>query len=312
VRAGRDGGAAGVARRFGGAAGVARRFGGAGNGIRGAGLVTAALPALDAAVVFGSGLAVVPDGVEVEAELAYEELGWPVSGVGGHASRLLVGRRGGRRVALAWGRPHLYEGRSREELERHVRDLCDAGARHLVLTNSCGALRADVAPGTALVAVEVVDLQAAPETEPPRWPGTDPARAAVVCAAFAAHVPARAGVYVAVPGPQYETPAEVAWLSAYGDVVGMSTAPEARVAAACGVPVDLVSLVVNRAAAVGEHADVLAAAAAFEPALRAALGRLLDEPPVPDPAAPRPSSDARPPSDPPPSSDPPSSSDPTR
>lgn len=248
---------------------------------RGAPPATAALPPLDAAVVFGSGLAVVPDGVEVEAELSYAELGWPVSGVGGHPSRLLVGRLGALCVGLAWGRPHLYEGWTRAELERPARDLCAVGARRLVLTNSCGALRPEVGAGDAVVALQVVDLQEAPELEPPRLTATHPARAAEVCAAFAAHVPARAGVYVAVPGPQYETPAEVAWLATYGDVVGMSTAPEVRAAAACGVPVDLVALVVNRAAAVGEHADVLAAAAAFAPALRAALQTLLPPPEPP-------------------------------
>ncbi|HSL95752.1 MAG TPA: purine-nucleoside phosphorylase, partial [Thermoleophilia bacterium] len=252
--------------------------------------VTAALPRLDAAVVVGSGLAVVPDGVEVEAELGYAELGWPVSGVGGHASRLLVGRRDARRVGLAWGRPHLYEGWSRGELERPVRDLCAAGARHLVLTNSCGALRPSVAPGEAVVALEVVDLQEAPEVEPPRLAATEAARAAEVCAALAAHVPARSGVYVAVPGPQYETPAEVAWLATYGDVVGMSTAPEVRAARDCGAEVDLIALVVNRAAAVGEHGDVLAAAAAFATALRAVLGPLLDDAPAgPAATAPPPS-----------------------
>lgn len=240
--------------------------------------MTAALPRLDAAVVFGSGLAVVPDGVEIEAELGYAELGWPVGGVAGHASRLLLGRLGALRVGLAWGRPHLYEGWSLDELERPVRDLCAAGARRLVLTNSCGALRPSIGLGAALVALEVVDLQEAPEVEPERMAATDPARAAHVCAVLAAHVPARAGVYVAVPGPQYETPAEVRWLADYGDVVGMSTAPEVRAARDCGAEVDLVSLVVNRAAAVGEHGDVLAAAAAFEPALRAVLGPLLEDP----------------------------------
>ncbi len=194
------------------------------------------------------------------------------------------------RVGLAWGRPHLYEGWTREELERPLRDLCAAGARRLVLTNSCGALRPSIAPGEALVAVEVVDLQEAPAVEPVRMAATDAARAANVCAALAAHVPARAGVYVAVPGPQYETPAEVAWLAAYGDVVGMSTAPEVRAARDCGVEVDLIALVVNRAAAVGEHGDVLAAAAAFEPALRAVLGPLLEGVPAGRAAtAPRPS-----------------------
>jgi purine-nucleoside phosphorylase len=245
-------------------------------------VIAVALPPLDLAVVFGSGLAVVPEGLTVEAELDYDELGWPVSGVGGHASRLLVARRGALRVGLAWGRPHLYEGWSREELERPARDLCAAGVRRVVLTNTCGALRSSVGPGDAVVVVEVVDLQEAPgieaeapQVEPERLPATSATRAGALCAVLTAHLPARVGTYVAVPGPQYETPAEVAWLATYGDVVGMSTAPEVRAARACGCEVELISLVVNRAAAVGEHADVLAAAAGFEAALSAALGAVV-------------------------------------
>jgi purine-nucleoside phosphorylase len=234
-----------------------------------------ALPPLDVAVVFGSGLAVVPDGLTVEAELGYEELGWPVSGVGGHASRLLVARRDALRVGLAWGRPHLYEGWTREELERPVRDLCAAGATRVVLTNSCGSLRPSVKPGDALIAVEVVDLQEAPLEEPDRLVVTSARRAGALCAVLTAHLPARVGAYVAVPGPQYETPAEVAWLATYGDVVGMSTAPEVRAARACGCEVELIALVVNRAAAVGEHGDVLEAANRFETALRAVLGTIV-------------------------------------
>jgi purine-nucleoside phosphorylase len=238
-------------------------------------VTTAALPPLDLAVVFGSGLAVVPDGLEVEAELDYGELGWPVSAVGGHASRLLVASCGPLRVGLAWGRPHLYEGWSSEELERPVRDLCAAGARRVVLTNTCGALRPAVAPGDAVIVGEVVDLQGPTETEPERLPATSATRAGALCAVLTAHLPARVGAYVAVPGPQYETPAEVAWLATCGDVVGMSTAPEVRAARACGCEVELISLVVNRAAAVGEHGDVLAAAAGFEAALAAALGAIV-------------------------------------
>jgi purine-nucleoside phosphorylase len=88
-------------------------------------------------------------------------------------------------------------------------------------------------------------------------------------------MPARAGVYVAVPGPQYETPAEAAWLAGYGDVVGMSTAPEVRAARRAGAELCLLSLVVNRAAAVGSHEEVLATAARFRAAVGAALEDVL-------------------------------------
>ena len=80
-----------------------------------------------------------------------------------------------------------------------------------------------------------------------------------------------AGVYVSVCGPQFETPAEVAWLAGYGDVVGMSAAPEARAAAATGVESCLLALVANVAAAVGSHADVLAAGAGLARLLAAGL-----------------------------------------
>jgi purine-nucleoside phosphorylase len=82
-----------------------------------------------------------------------------------------------------------------------------------------------------------------------------------------------AGTYVSVCGPQFETPAEVAWLAGYGDVVGMSAAPEARAAAATGVECCLLALVANVAAAVGSHDDVLAAGGRLAGLLAAGLTR---------------------------------------
>ena len=232
-------------------------------------------PALDrvaafaphAAVVFGSGLATLPrDGV-VRDELAYDELGWPRTAVPGHANRLSLveapaddGTR--LRLALACGRPHLYEGWDEEELGRCVRDLCAAGVSRIMLTNSSGALRPEVEPGTVVACLAVVDLQTAP-------PGEDPLVLTVcrrdeaegAAAALAPH--GRTGVYVAVSGPQFETPAEVKWLRRYGDVVGMSAAPEVRAAHAAGASACLLALVANRAAAVRSHDDVLTGGASL-------------------------------------------------
>jgi purine nucleoside phosphorylase len=83
--------------------------------------------------------------------------------------------------------------------------------------------------------------------------------AAALTAATAGRTPASAGVYVSVLGPQFETPAEVAWLAGYGHVVGMSAAPEVRAARAAGASCALLALVANRAAAAGSHDEVLAA-----------------------------------------------------
>ena len=104
-------------------------------------------------------------------------------------------------------------------------------------------------------------------------------------AALGADALAGAATYVAVCGPQFETPAEAAWLSGYGDVVGMSAAPEVRAAAAAGVDCCLVALVANRAGAAGSHGDVLLAGRRLAGLLAAGLARLLTAR-WPEPAAP--------------------------
>ena len=219
-----------------------------------------------ALVVFGSGLAVLPHGAVVHDELAYVDLGWPCTAVRGHANVLrLVKVAGadscaGTRLALACGRPHAYEGWPQDALPHCVRDVVGLGVPHVVLTNSCGSLRAAVQPGDVVVCDTVVDLQAAPSGPRPSSLPVCPQRAAVAVAqALASGGPARTGTYVAVAGPQFESPAEVAWLGRWGAVVGMSAAPEVRAAHDLGAEACLLALVVNRAAEVGSHDDVLVA-----------------------------------------------------
>ena len=232
-----------------------------------------------AAVVFGSGLAALPPDAAVVDELGYDELGWPATAVPGHGNVLQLVRLAGEgtpglRLALACGRPHGYEGWAAEELERPVRSLAAACVSRFVLANSCGALRSAVEPGEFVVCAAVVDLQVPPDgCAPPRLDVCPPAAAE---AAAAAVVPAaRTGVYVAVAGPQFETPAEVAWLAGHGDVVGMSAAPEVRAARAAGAACCLLALVVNRAAAVGSHDDVLAFGGTLAGTLAAGLGAVV-------------------------------------
>jgi purine-nucleoside phosphorylase len=238
------------------------------------------------AIISGSGLSVVPDGIEIVDELAYERLGWPVTGVTGHPSRLLIGRwpapeaaTAGDRptVLLACGRPHRYEGWSSAELRRPVDDLAAWGVRGLLLTNAAGGLSSELAPGGALVVDEVIDLQQAPrhDSEAPRLAATAPALAEAACAALARFLPARRGRYVAVAGPHYETPAEAAWLSARADAVGMSTVHEVRAAIDHDLELCVVSLIVNRSGASVGHAEVLAAGARLSGRLGPGLAALL-------------------------------------
>jgi purine-nucleoside phosphorylase len=238
--------------------------------------VPSASLAADAAVVFGSGLAVVPAGAVVERELAYADLGWPALGVAGHAGRLLVAKLGAMRVLLAGGRPHLYEGWSPKELTRPVDDLAAWGVRRLVLTNACGGLSERAAPGTLVVVDEVVDLQTAPPDAPQVMPATSPAWGDRCVERLASWFPVVRGRYVAVPGPQYETPAEARWLAGYGDAVGMSTAPEVRAAREHGLETAVLALVVNRSGAALGHEEVLTQGQASAARLREALPAILD------------------------------------
>jgi purine-nucleoside phosphorylase len=241
--------------------------------------LTARLPRGDAAIVFGSGLALLPEGAEVLDEIDYTELRWPATTVAGHANRLLVTRwapdgRTELRVLLACGRPHPYEGWSDAELARPVDDLADCGVRALLLTNASGALDATFVAGTAVIVTQVVDLQTPPLDEPAVLTVSDEAEAQRLAGALTPRLPARPGRYVAVPGPHYETAAEAAWLRAYGDVVGMSTVAEVRVASRRGLPVCVLSLVANAAGAALDHAEVLAGGARLAAGLAGGLGPL--------------------------------------
>ena len=234
-----------------------------------------------AAAVYGSGLWALPEGARVEDEVPYDALGWPAGSVPGHQNVLRLATApvaGGRelRLALACGRPHRYEGWDDGELETPVRALAAAGVTRLMLTNSCGALRPGAAVGRAVACSSIVDLQRPPDGDEPEClrlcAGDEAAR---VAAALGADAGSGAGVYVSVCGPQFETPAEVAWLAGYGDVVGMSAAPEARAAVAGGVECVVLALVANVAAAVGSHDDVLAAGGRLAELLAGGLTRAL-------------------------------------
>ncbi|MFN2114648.1 MAG: purine-nucleoside phosphorylase [Anaerolineae bacterium] len=215
------------------------------------------------AVVAGSGLSGLADGIEGPVVVPYVELpGWPASTVRGHTGQLVLGRLGGTEVAIAAGRAHLYEGYSPQEVTFGVRVMRDLGATVLIVTNAAGGLNPEYAAGDLMVIADHVFLPGLSGLNPlvgsndseigPRFPSMtnayDPAlREYAARAARAEGLTVHEGVYAMVAGPSYETPAEARALRALGgDAVGMSTAPEVVVARHAGMRVLGLSLITNR------------------------------------------------------------------
>jgi len=227
------------------------------------------------ALIFGSGLSVVPAGAVVEAEIPYGDLDWPEPTVVGHRGRLLVARLGKVRLLLLDGRVHLYEGWSSARLARPIVDLAIWGVPRLLITSAAGGL-GNTAAGTAVVVDRVVDLQRRPRRrEPPVYWATEARHVETCAAALRQFLPVGRGAYVALPGPQYETPAEARWLARYGQAVGMSTAPEVKVARQHGLEQAVLALVVNTSGASVSHAEVVAAGERIAQRLRLALPAVL-------------------------------------
>jgi purine-nucleoside phosphorylase len=239
------------------------------------------------AAILGSGLSSVLD-LKDAVEIPYEDIpGWPSSHIRGHAGQLAMGKAGKTVVALLKGRVHYYEGWSLAEVVFPTRVLARLGAKLLVVTNAAGGVNADFAAGDIMVIRDHLNLLGAnplrgPNLEPmgPRFPDMSEAydAAAARAAAKRAKVAVREGVYAALPGPSYETPAEVAMLRALGaDAAGMSTVPEVIAARHAGLRVIGFSLITNRAAGLSKtkisHEEVMRAAAQAKPR----LGKLLQE-----------------------------------
>lgn len=231
-------------------------------------------PAPEVGIVLGSGLGAFADTFEERRAFTYAELpGFSVATVPGHAGRLVAGRLGEKRVVALQGRVHLYEGHPAWRATFPIRVLGLLGARTLILTNAAGALDAALRPGDLARIVDHIGFGAEnPLTGPnderlgPRFPDLSAAYdpgLGVLLDETAARVgePLRQGVYAYVRGPSYETPAEVRMLRALGaHLVGMSTVPEAIVAAHMGLRVVGLSLVTNWAAGIAraplDHAEV--------------------------------------------------------
>jgi xanthosine phosphorylase len=210
-------------------------------------------------VVLGSGLGVVADAVDEPTTIDYGELpGFPRPGVAGHGGQAVLGRIGEVPVAVLQGRAHVYEGGDLDQIRTPVRALRAAGAEILVLTNAAGSLRPDVGPGQLMLISDHINLSgvnvlAGPNDDEigPRFPSMrdayDPELLARLrTAADELGTTLAEGVYLAVSGPTFETPAEIRAYSTLGaDAVGMSTVHETAVARHCGLRVAAISAISN-------------------------------------------------------------------
>jgi purine-nucleoside phosphorylase len=241
------------------------------------------------AVVLGSGLGGFADELIGREEFPYTSIPhWPASTAVGHAGKLTFGLLGTLEVAVMGGRAHLYEGYSPAHAVLGVRVLGELGVRAFIFTNAAGGINAAFEPGTLALISDHINLQGSnplvgpnDESLGPRFPDMTEAysRAYRETAKQVAHdvgIRLGEGVYAAVLGPSYETPAEIRYLRAIGaDMVGMSTVAEVIAANHLGARCLGISCVTNMAAGVLprklDHAEVLETGAA----MRGTLGKLL-------------------------------------
>ena len=226
------------------------------------------------AIVLGSGFHHVLTGLCVEKKVPNAKIpGFPVPGVSGHAGELYFGKLGGTPVLVLSGRAHFYEGHSMERVTFAVRVLAAFGIRDLLLTNAAGGINPGFRRGDFMMLTDHINFmginplrgEALPEL--PRFVDLTQVydaklNALLLKAARGGKMKLHSGIYLAVSGPSYETPAEIRAFARLGaDVVGMSTVPEAMMARQCGLNVAAVSCVTNLAAGRGgkklSHAGVL-------------------------------------------------------
>jgi purine-nucleoside phosphorylase len=241
----------------------------------------------ETAIVLGSGLNSLVEGIADEQCIAYSEFGeLPRPTVSGHLGHFVLGTAGPTRVIFAQGRVHLYEGHAASAVTAGIRLLATCGIRRVILTNAAGTANSQFAPGTWMMICDHLNLQGttpllgAPEFIDLTDLYSQAWRASFARVAKAQGLLLHEGVYAGVLGPQYETPAEVQMLRKLGaDAIGMSTVLEAIQARALGLEVAGFSCLTNWAAGTSNeelnHAEVLAtgrnAAADFARLLAAAL-----------------------------------------
>jgi purine-nucleoside phosphorylase len=244
-----------------------------------------------ACVVLGSGLGDVASGFQAEAAVAYGDVpGLVPPSIHGHKGQMGVGRWGGTPCLVCFGRVHFYEGHPWDRVTRLVNIAADFGATTLVLTNAAGGIREDLNPG-GLMAISghlklletdawkawAGRLEESGGTAPPCTSPYSP-RLLKRLAELDPELPS--GIYAALTGPTYETPAEIRMLAAAGaDAVGMSTAREAEAGAARSMEIAGISCITNKGAGLAagtlSHHEVELTAKLALDRLRALLGGIL-------------------------------------
>ena len=248
------------------------------------------------AIVLGSGLGAFADELTDSTSIRYDEIpSFARATVEGHAGRLVIGKTNNVTVAAMQGRFHFYEGYSLEEVTFPIRVLKLLGVRTIILTNAAGSLNTEFTPGSLMVITDHVNLLGVnPLVGPndvrfgPRFPDLTSVYARrlqdlVISEANAIGLDMRRGIYAALSGPSYETPAEIHMVRTLGaDAVGMSTVPEAIVARHMNMEVIGISCITNLAAGVSnrpvDHSQVIATGervrAEFTELLRRVVTRL--------------------------------------
>jgi purine-nucleoside phosphorylase len=245
------------------------------------------------AVVLGSGLGAFAGELDGPTPIPYAEIpGWPQSTAVGHAGKLVFGTLGGINIVVMAGRSHLYEGYTPARVAFGVRVLRSLGARSLVVTNAAGGINLDYGQGALVLISDHINLQgvnplagANEDDLGPRFPDMTEAysqRFREIARTAAAEIgyELKEGVYAAMLGPSYETPAEIRFLRTIGaDLVGMSTVAEVIAANHMGMKVLAISCVTNMAAGILphkiNHEEVLETGARVRGTLVALLKRVI-------------------------------------
>ncbi len=238
---------------------------------------TTAVPEIG--IILGSGLGSLADEITNAVSIPYEDIPhFSKSDAVGHANELVIGELEGKIVAAMKGRYHYYEGYSLEEVTFPVRVMKAIGVENLVITNACGAVNTEFNAGELMLITDHLNLVGSNpligknnDELGPRFPDVSNAyhrdlRAVATKVAKEKDITLREGVYAWWSGPVYETPAEIRMIRILGaDAVGMSTVPEAIVAAHAGLKVLGISCLTNMASGILEeplsHAEVLEVAA---------------------------------------------------
>ena len=245
-------------------------------------------------IILGSGLGALVDVMEDKEIIAYSQIPhFPVSHVEGHAGNLVFGKIGGKSVVCMQGRFHYYEGFHMKEVAYPVYVMKQLGVKNLIVTNACGGINKDFAPGDLMIITDHINFSANnsliglnDDRLGPRFPDMTEAynrkliaKAESVAAGMG--IDCKHGVYIFFPGPTFETAAEIRAFAVMGaDAVGMSTVPEVIAANYLGIKVLGISCITNMATGISktkhDHAEVLKTADKASANLCAWVGKLVE------------------------------------